>query len=637
MPAETILKWRRGTAAEWAAADPYLAAGEPGYETDTNKFKVGNGNNAWTDLPYQNLTGPSPLWRGEWDTNATYAPSDIVSHYGSSYVCLDGTKTGPGYPYPDEPGTSDTDPSIWALVASGNLYRGAWSAEDTYIVGNVVTYQGSSYVAIQPITGQTPLDTAYWSLLSVKGTDGLGFPKQVVSGPTSVIAPQTSVNFTISSFDPSAHFYELNFSGYSVGHTVRFIPYGNPESWVQGEITAVNLAVVDVSVASVDISITDGSAYEVSSSDGSTWYMLLSGKSGSIGVDGLGHPAVTVTSTITANPNPNSSKIVTVVGPLEAYSVGTSVKVSSSTYPAAYVVGTITAITAAVDGSTFDISIDLGYRSLYATYQDIINGVLTLSAPVSAQPLERGQWGSSEDYYPNDIVQYNGSTWIGDTMVSGWHPEPGVDSGWTVYAAKGEIGPTGPTGADGADSTVAGPTGPTGATGPGVDGVTATATELNYSVGVTSSIQTQLDNLNPSSLILSNTEVMTLKEDVTIGGTAPSSSFNYYLNANGIQYITANLTTNFAIDFVMDPFGMSSLDSIMSDGQSKTYVLLVTNGSTPYRPTSFSISGTAVTPKWQGGTAPTAGNANSIDSYSFTFIKTASNTFTVLASQTKFA
>jgi hypothetical protein len=49
------------------------------------------------------------------------------------------------------------------------------------------------------------------------------------------------------------------------------------------------------------------------------------------------------------------------------------------------------------------------------------------------------------------------------------------------------------------------------------------------------------------------------------------------------------------------------------------------------------VDGTTITPKWQGGTAPSAGNASSIDSYTFTIIKTASATYTVLASQVKFA
>jgi hypothetical protein len=63
----------------------------------------------------------------------------------------------------------------------------------------------------------------------------------------------------------------------------------------------------------------------------------------------------------------------------------------------------------------------------------------------------------------------------------------------------------------------------------------------------------------------------------------------------------------------------------------------VTNGATAYYQTGFQVDGSSVTPKWQGGTAPSAGNASSVDVYTFTVIKTASATFTVLGSQTKFA
>ena len=52
MPAETIIKLRRGTASQWTTADPILAAGETGVETDTNKFKFGDGATAWSSLPY---------------------------------------------------------------------------------------------------------------------------------------------------------------------------------------------------------------------------------------------------------------------------------------------------------------------------------------------------------------------------------------------------------------------------------------------------------------------------------------------------------------------------------------------------------------------------------------------------------
>lgn len=46
------MQQRRGTAAQWTSANPTLAAGEIGFETDTKKFKIGNGSTAWTSLDY---------------------------------------------------------------------------------------------------------------------------------------------------------------------------------------------------------------------------------------------------------------------------------------------------------------------------------------------------------------------------------------------------------------------------------------------------------------------------------------------------------------------------------------------------------------------------------------------------------
>lgn len=52
MPAQTVIKLRRGTASQWTTANPVLAAGEVGLETDTNRTKYGDGTTAWATLPY---------------------------------------------------------------------------------------------------------------------------------------------------------------------------------------------------------------------------------------------------------------------------------------------------------------------------------------------------------------------------------------------------------------------------------------------------------------------------------------------------------------------------------------------------------------------------------------------------------
>ena len=54
------IQYRRGTASQWTTTDPVLAIGEPGYETDTGRFKVGNGSAVWSALPYSSgPTGPT--------------------------------------------------------------------------------------------------------------------------------------------------------------------------------------------------------------------------------------------------------------------------------------------------------------------------------------------------------------------------------------------------------------------------------------------------------------------------------------------------------------------------------------------------------------------------------------------------
>jgi hypothetical protein len=124
-------------------------------------------------------------------------------------------------------------------------------------------------------------------------------------------------------------------------------------------------------------------------------------------------------------------------------------------------------------------------------------------------------------------------------------------------------------------------------------------------------------------------------ETVTASATAATGTVNVDINTSAVKYYTSNATADWTFNFRGDV--SNSLNSILANGQSATVAFLVTNGSTAYKPTVFQVDGSAVTPKWQGGSAPSAGSASSIDSYTFTIIKTASATFTVLGAQTKFA
>jgi hypothetical protein len=134
---------------------------------------------------------------------------------------------------------------------------------------------------------------------------------------------------------------------------------------------------------------------------------------------------------------------------------------------------------------------------------------------------------------------------------------------------------------------------------------------------------------------LATVDVNTVVETASIVASASTGTINIEFNTNPTVYYTSNATANWTLN-VRGTSGVT-LNDTLSTGQIATVTFLATNGVTPYRPTVFQVDGSAVTPKWMGGTAPSAGNASSIDAYTLAIIKTASATFTMLASQTRFA
>jgi hypothetical protein len=125
------------------------------------------------------------------------------------------------------------------------------------------------------------------------------------------------------------------------------------------------------------------------------------------------------------------------------------------------------------------------------------------------------------------------------------------------------------------------------------------------------------------------------KEVVTVTGSAATGTINFDVTTQAVLYYSVSATANFTLNFRGS--SGTSLNTLMSAGESMTVAMLNTNGATAYYASAFQIDGTSVTPKWQNGVAPSTGSASAIDVYVFTIVKTASATYTVLASQTKFA
>jgi hypothetical protein len=124
-------------------------------------------------------------------------------------------------------------------------------------------------------------------------------------------------------------------------------------------------------------------------------------------------------------------------------------------------------------------------------------------------------------------------------------------------------------------------------------------------------------------------------EEVSVVAAAATGTITLDCKTNSVFYYTSNATGLWTLNFRGD--GSTTMNTFLGIGKSATVVFLATQGVTAFYPTTFQIDGVGVTPQWLAGSAPTGGNASSIDSYSFTIIKTAANTYTILASQARFA
>jgi hypothetical protein len=238
---------------------------------------------------------------------------------------------------------------------------------------------------------------------------------------------------------------------------------------------------------------------------------------------------------------------------------------------------------------------------------------------------------------------YNGASWQ-DTAALATTINLATQVTGTLPIANGGTGTTSTTFANLATNvtgTLPVGNGGTGATtltgvlkGNGTGAFTAATAGTDFVAPATATTFTATQTFSGSTSTLA--EVLTNAAEVaTVSATAATGTIAYDITTQSVLYYTSNASANWTVNFRAS--SGTSLNTAMTTGQSVTAAFLVTQGATAYYNSAVQVDGSSVTPKWQGGTAPAAGNASGIDAYIYTIIKTGAATFTVLASQTRFA
>lgn len=216
----------------------------------------------------------------------------------------------------------------------------------------------------------------------------------------------------------------------------------------------------------------------------------------------------------------------------------------------------------------------------------------------------------------------------------------------TGYTASGATGTTSSNLVFAASPTLTGtPLAPTAAPGTSTTQIATTAFVQNVAgaLGTMSSQNANavaitggtISGTSGAFTTLNANAVTTLGETTTVAATVATGTINYDVITQGVLYYTSNASANWTVNFRGN--GSTTLNTLMAVGETRTVTFMVTQGGTAYYNNAVTIDSISVTPKWQGGGAPTTGNTSSIDIYTYSIVKTASATYTVFASQTRFA
>ena len=220
----TQIQFRRGTASAWTSANPLLAQGEPGFETDTLKWKVGNGTQNWTALPYT-LGSVAPISYG---TTLPGSPTD-----GQEAILVDST-TNPSYQWRFRYNAGSSSAYKWEFVGGASLLINYLAVQTPASGGSWVGMVGTDFAA--PRAGDwrysfaTRIYTPSTAGVAVAGTAN-------ASVGSSPVGPYVSVSLVSGGFGTVAS--TTLFTAVSVNNTLRLVANNNISA--QYDMTSVEV------------------------------------------------------------------------------------------------------------------------------------------------------------------------------------------------------------------------------------------------------------------------------------------------------------------------------------------------------------------------------------------------------------
>lgn len=206
MAVQTQIQTRRGTAASWTSTNPTLAAGEFGYETDTGKFKIGNGSTAWASLAYTAASTAVTYLFNATSGQTTFSGADangltLAYTVGAEQVYLNGVLQVRGSDYTATNGTS-------IVLASGAL---------TSDVLNVIAY---SAMTITDTYTQAQADAKFYQILS----NGAAGKNAVINGGFDIW--QRGTSFSAPNYSADRWYTIGGSTTYSQETTAANLPTG---------------------------------------------------------------------------------------------------------------------------------------------------------------------------------------------------------------------------------------------------------------------------------------------------------------------------------------------------------------------------------------------------------------------------